>query len=152
MSIQRANSTGADIVNFLLFSFGQICFSLGNANVEPELDDEDHGEEAGRDEEVGAREDVDGRPVEEPVGRLGHELDALGRDGEQGEGGAHLVLADQLGHHRVGDLLYRPVERVEEADEEEIGEAGAKGGEDPGSAGQGQGEENQRGVLGKLFE
>ena len=122
MFIEIANSTEADIVNFLLFSFGQICLSLGNAKVEPELDDEDHGEEAGGDEEVGAREDVDGRPVEEAVGRLGHELDALGRDGEQGEGCPHLVLVHQLRHNRVRDLLNRPVESIQEAFEEQVGE------------------------------
>lgn len=63
-----------------------------------------------------------GLPVEEPIGRFCHELNALCHDGQQGEGCPHLVLAHQLRHNRVGDLLNGPVEGIQEAFEEDVGE------------------------------
>jgi len=117
--------------------------------VEKDIDDEDDGEEASGDKEEGAREDINSRPVEESIGGLGHKLDALGHHGQQGEGRPHLVLVHQLRHDGVGDLLDRPVEGVEHANKEKIGEATAKAKDSkaPGSACQGEGKEDQGCVL-----
>ena len=115
--------------------------------MKKEHDDKDDGEAPNGDNGKGSGEDVNSGFVENCKDGSGNKADALRHHCEQGEGGAHLISLDQLGHDRAGDFLNRPVERKEEAGEEEVGEGGAKGNQDHGGGRQSEGQHDQGRVL-----
>ena len=95
-------------------------------------DAKDYGKESNRDDTKRSRENINSGSIEKCKDRSSDKANALAHHRQQGEGGAHLVVFDELGHDRVGDLLDRPVESEEEAGPEEVGEGGAKGDQDHG--------------------
>ena len=125
-------------VNFISFRY---------AGSKKSHDAKDDGKAPNRDNSKGSREDINSRLVENCKYWSSYKPDTLGHHGKQGEGGPHLVSHHQLRHNGVGDFLNRPVERKEEADQEEVGEGGAKGHQDHGCSCQDDCKHDQGGVL-----